>query len=111
MLYIYILYSSGYDHYYIGHTDDVIRRLNEHNHPEVNTKFTSKYLPWELRLSFAVSAKRGETIRVERFIKNQKSRLFVEKLISEKGNEDYFETFVKNVLKKKLVRAIPRTRD
>jgi len=77
-----------------------MRRLNEHNHPEVNTKFTSKYLPWEMRLSFPVSTERGEAIRIERFIKNQKSRSFLERLISEEGNKDYFNTLVKDVLKK-----------
>jgi len=110
MFYIYILYSTGYDRYYVGHTDDVMRRLYEHNHPEVNTKFTSKYLPWELKLSFSITTKRGEAIRVEKFIKNQKSRIFLEKLISEKGSEDYYAKLVNNILNE-AVRAIPRTRD
>lgn len=110
MFYIYILYSTGYDRYYVGHTDDVMRRLNEHNHPEVSTKFTSKYLPWELKLSFSVSTKRGEAIRVEKFIKNQKSKVFLQKLISEEGNENYYATLINNVLIK-VVRAIPRIRD
>ncbi|MCB8994752.1 MAG: GIY-YIG nuclease family protein [Bacteroidales bacterium] len=31
MFYIYILYSAKYDKYYVGHTDNVPRRLEEHN--------------------------------------------------------------------------------
>jgi putative endonuclease len=50
MFYIYILYSKNSDKFYVGQTDDVQRRLNEHNHPEINTKFTAKYIPWDLVL-------------------------------------------------------------
>ncbi len=111
MFYVYILYNVEYDHFYIGHTDDVDRRLDEHNHPEENTKFTSKYLPWELVLSFPVSSERGAAIRVEKFIKSQKSKIFIKTLIAEKDNEAYFTTLTNNVLQKKLVRTIPSLRD
>jgi len=48
---------------------------------------------------------------VERFIKKQKSKAFIETLIAQKDNPEYFETLVSNILSRKLVRAIPRTRD
>jgi hypothetical protein len=65
-----------------------------------------------LKLFFGVSDRRGDALIVERFLKNQKSRIFLEKLISEKNNPAYFELLKENVLKKRqLVRAIPRTRD
>jgi hypothetical protein len=35
---------------------------------------------------------------VERFIKNQKSRTFIEKLIEQKENPEYFKSFIYNVL-------------
>ena len=41
MFYIYILYSPGYDHYYIGHTDDVIRIKEQPLHPK-NTDIGTK---------------------------------------------------------------------
>jgi hypothetical protein len=65
------------------------------------TKFTSKYLPWELKLSFPVSTCRGDVIIVERYIKKRKSRLFLLRLISQKGNENFFTTLISKILKKK----------
>ena len=111
MFYIYILYSYRSDKYYIGLTSDVNRRLEEHNNPSVYSKYSAKYIPWELKVSFECSDSRGDGLIIERFIKNQKSRIFVEKLIAEKDNPAYFEDLINNILKKQLVRAIPRTRD
>jgi putative endonuclease len=109
MFYVYILHCSESDRYYVGHSSDVHRRLEEHNHPVENKKFTAKYTNWELVTFFQVSENRGDAIRVEKFIKKQKSKVFIIKLIAEKGNEIYITTLIKNVLKK--VRAIPKTRD
>ena len=111
MFYIYILYSSRSDKYYIGLTTDVNRRLEQHNNPPVNKKYTAKHLPWELKVFFQCSNSRGNGLIIERFIKNQKSRIFVEKLIAEKDNPEYFKDLINNIMKNQLVRAIPRTRD
>jgi putative endonuclease len=100
MYYIYIIYSLKSDKYYIGLTSDVHRRLSEHNDPSRVNKYTSKHLPWELRLYFEVSGIRGEAQMVERFIKNQKSRIFLEKLIEEKQNTEYFISLINNILEK-----------
>ena len=99
MFYIYILYSQKSDKYYIGLTTDVGRRLKEHNNPSENKKYTSKHLQWEMKAYFECSDSRGEGLIIERFIKNQKSRVFLEKLIAEKENREYFEDLVKNILK------------
>ena len=82
-------------------TSDVLRRFKEHNDPARINKYTLKHLPWELKLFFEVSEIRGEALIVERFLKNQKSRTFLEKLISEKDNPTYFHSLVENVLKKR----------
>jgi putative endonuclease len=100
MFYIYILYSESADRYYVGLTSDVGRRLKEHNYPEVFNKYTSKHIPWELKLFFECSDSRGEGLIVERFIKNQKSRVFLERLIFEKENPEYFTGMIENILKK-----------
>jgi putative endonuclease len=100
MFYIYILYSKKSDRYYIGLTSNVYRRLEEHNNPPENKKYTAKHLLWELKIFFECSDSRGNGLLVERFIKDQKSRVFLEKLISEKGNPDYFVNLVENILKK-----------
>jgi len=97
MFYIYILYSESADRYYVGHTNDPERRLTEHNTTE-DIKFTTKFRPWTLLLSFEVSDVRGEAIRLEKFIKKQKSRIFIRKLIESKDDPAYFRD-----LKKKAV--------
>ena len=76
------------------------RRLEEHNNPPENKKYTAKHLPWELKIFFECSDSRGNGLLVEMFIKNQKSRDFLEKLISEKDNPDYFVNLIENILKK-----------
>src|SRR5664280_1529752 len=47
VFYVYILYSPKSDRYYVGHTNDIDRRLEEHNHPREAFKYTSKHLPWK----------------------------------------------------------------
>jgi putative endonuclease len=101
MFYIYIIYSIRSDKYYIGMTSDVARRIEEHNDPSRENKFTLKHMPWELKLFFEVSETRGEALIVERFLKNQKSRAFIERLILAKDNPAYFSSLIGNILKKR----------
>ena len=97
MFYIYILYSDSADRYYIGHTSDPDRRLIEHNTVE-ETKFTTKFRPWTILLAFEVSESRGDAIKVERFIKRQKSRTFIKKLIESRDNPYFFKDFVMHMV-------------
>ena len=98
MFYIYILFSNSIDRYYIGHTSDVLRRLDEHNNPDEFSKYTAKGIPWSLVLSFKISPSRSDAIRVERFIKRQKNRSFIQRLIDQNGNIEYFTNLIKNIL-------------
>ncbi len=75
----------------------------EHNNPHIFNKYTAKHIPWELKLSFEVSESRGQALIVEKFIKKQKSRTFLEKLISEKDNPEYFISLIANILNKFFV--------
>jgi putative endonuclease len=100
MYYIYILSSKKSDKYYIGLTSDVFKRLGQHNNPSVFSKYTSKHMPWELKVFFEVSESIGEAMIVERFIKNQKSRIFLEKLIEKKEDQIFFTTLINNILKR-----------
>jgi putative endonuclease len=100
MFYIYILYSKRADKYYVGLTTNPLKRLEEHNNPFVNSKYTAKYIPWEMMMFFRCADTRGEGLLIERFIKNQKSRIFLQKLIAEKENPQYFEKLIVNILKK-----------
>ena len=81
MYYIYILYSETSDKYYIGYSNDYYARVKQHNTSERNT-YTSKHRPWKLAAVFECGKDRGIAIRIERFIKRQKSRKLIEKIIS-----------------------------
>ncbi|MCB4807434.1 GIY-YIG nuclease family protein [Tamlana sp. 62-3] len=78
--YIYIIYSEQYDKYYVGYSQNPWERLIKHNTVPFNT-FTSKYRPWCLRAVFKVGELKTEAIKLEKFIKKQKSRILLEKLI------------------------------
>jgi putative endonuclease len=78
--YIYILYSESSDIYYVGYSDDFRRRFEQHNNSEKVT-FTSKHRPWILKAVYSCGAKQAGAMKIEKFIKKQKSRRLVEKLI------------------------------
>ena len=84
MFYIYILESSADGHYYVGYTDDLSRRFEEHNSSDHPT-YTSKHRPWKLFVAYEVSPDRGVAMQAEMFIKKQKSRKFIQKIASKKN--------------------------
>ena len=83
MFFVYFLYSASSDIYYIGHTNNIDRRLAEHNHSDHNT-FTSKHRPWVLQYYFKISNSRSDAQKIENFIKKQKSRRLIVKIIDDK---------------------------
>ncbi len=83
MFWVYILYSEKFDKYYVGQSNDVDRRLLEHNEAEKNS-YTSKFRPWHLIFAIEVSEDRGKAMLLEKFIKAQKSKAFILRLISER---------------------------
>ena len=80
LYYVYILYSASSDKYYVGSTQDYQKRLLQHNSSENNT-FTSKHIPWTLVCVFRTGDTRSSAIQIERFIKRQKSKRFIESII------------------------------
>ena len=86
MFYVYILYSKIFDKYYVGHTNNPEQRLISHNTSEKNT-YTSKYRPWIMVKLIEVPAGRGEAMKVEKFIKKQKSISFIKKIIEHGWND------------------------
>jgi putative endonuclease len=80
MFYIYLIYSASSDLYYVGYSDNPLRRLDEHN-SSGHTTFSSKHRPWVMSAVFECGASRSEAMKIERFIKRQKSRDFIKKLI------------------------------
>ncbi len=78
--YLYILYSEKYDKFYIGETNEYKRRLKEHNN-SYRSNYSSKYRPWTLVALFEIE-NRSIARGVESFIKNQKSKDFIKKIVS-----------------------------
>ncbi len=77
--FVYILYSTKLERYYIGSTEDIAMRLKEHLWEHKG--FTSKAKDWELKYSERFTAK-TDAINRELLIKKWKSRKMIEKLIN-----------------------------
>ncbi len=99
--FLYIIYSESADIFYIGSSQDPWQRLVKHNTSSFNT-FTAKFRPWKLKAVFLAGKTRSEAEKMERFLKNQKSRKLIEKLIQ--------TDFVPNGKLEQLVR-VPHVRD
>ncbi len=81
----YIIYSETKNRYYIGSTSvGIDLRLERHN--QGGTRSTKSGLPWILKYAKNFDSK-TEALKWERFIKKQKSRVFIEKLINSQENE------------------------
>jgi putative endonuclease len=100
MYYIYILFSDSSKISYIGYSEDPWDRLSQHNNKEEGT-FSSKHKPWELKAVFETPSK-ADAISIERFIKKQKSKKLIAKLID--------PTFIPEGKLAQLVR-VPHLRD
>ncbi len=77
---VYILYSSKIDKYYVGYTNDIERRLSEHNRQK--GKFTDRGIPWVLVYTERCIGKKAAMVR-ENEIKGRKSRKYIEGLIEQ----------------------------
>ena len=81
MWYVYILYSKTKNKYYVGYTNNPVKRLIQHN--SGGSKSTKAHIPWTLKYQ-EVFATKGEAIRRERQIKSKKSRNYIECLLRDK---------------------------
>ncbi len=80
--FVYILYSEKCDKYYIGQTESLERRIEEHNIGKGGV-FSSTCLPWKL-VYHELFQSRSEAIKREKEIKGKKSRKYVEYLVTKK---------------------------
>ena len=87
MFYVYIIYSKTADKYYTGYSENPWERILQHNESDTD-KYTGKYSNWELVAVFKVSENKGDAMVLEKFIKKQKTRKLIEKLI----NPNYIPT-------------------
>lgn len=80
MFYVYILYSKTSDVFYVGHSENPWTRLHKHNTTERVT-YSLKHKPWKLAAVFETGKTRSEAMLIEQFLKKQKSRKLIEKLV------------------------------
>jgi putative endonuclease len=80
MYYLYFLYSADADKFYVGHSSDPWRRFFQHLNNSKD-KFTGRYNDWVLSAVFLVSSIKGDAEKVEKFIKRQKSRNLIHKML------------------------------
>ena len=76
---VYILYSEKFNKYYVGVSENPEIRLTYHNLGKKG--WTKSGIPWKLVFKKEYP-NRKTALAKERFIKRQKSRNFMEKLIS-----------------------------
>ena len=83
--YVYILQSTVDLSYYKGFTEDIAKRLEQHNNGE--SRYTSRKMPWKLVYLEELPSKREALIR-EKQIKRYNS-IYLRELISKyKQNSD-----------------------
>jgi len=76
--YTYIAYNAKHDKFYIGQTNNLCKRITEHNLGVSN--YTSKYDgKWEMLYKEEFNS-RSDAMQRERFLKKQKNKEFYRKL-------------------------------
>jgi putative endonuclease len=76
---LYIIYSEKLNRFYVGYTNNLLRRISEHN--RLKGKYTDIGIPWILVHSEEFKDKKAARDR-ELFIKSRKSKQFIINLIS-----------------------------
>jgi putative endonuclease len=76
MYYAYALRSQKNGKYYFGHTENLKRRITEHNTKNEKKRFACANGPWELIFSEEFNT-RSEAMEYEKFLKSGKGREYV----------------------------------
>jgi putative endonuclease len=81
MFYVYVLKSINYKNCYVGSTEDVGKRLIEHN--TSRCRYTKGRIPWQLiyKESFV---SRSEAMKRESFLKSGQGRKYLDKVLEGK---------------------------
>lgn len=79
MHYTYILQSiSNPSRFYVGSTNDLKRRIKEHNLGE--SIHTNKFIPWRIK-SYIAFDKKEKSLNFEKYLKSGSVREFVKKFL------------------------------
>ena len=79
MFYIFIIYSDLTDKFYLGYSANPFIRLQQHIESK-GDKYTGIASDWKLKAIFKVSSIEADAMKIEKFIKKQKSRKLIERL-------------------------------
>jgi putative endonuclease len=79
MYFVYVIQSEIDNSFYVGHTQDLAKRLEFHNDPTLNLGVTRYKMPW--RYFFVLETNTKTTaIKIEKHIKQMKSRVYITNL-------------------------------
>ncbi len=98
MYFVYIIYSEKLKRFYIGTTNDLDKRIEQHNSSFFPNSYTSKGIPWILKVHFSFD-NNSKAYFAERFIKRMKSKAFIEKTIKD---PDLFKEIIDNKVREQL---------
>ena len=88
MFTVYILYSKSKDKYYTGCTSNLEARIKNHNSEKKKFgKYSRKNGPWQLVYSESNFPDRASAVKREKEIKSWKSRIMIERLMTERPAE------------------------
>ncbi|MGQ9621622.1 MAG: GIY-YIG nuclease family protein [Bacteroidales bacterium] len=79
MFVVYILYSKSLDRFYTGSTNNLDRRVAEHNRKK--GKYTDRGIPWSVVYTEYYNSVEEAKNR-EAYIKSKKSKKFISRLIN-----------------------------
>jgi len=80
MFYIYVLKSKDYNELYIGYTNNLKKRLEEHN--QGLSKSTVRYMPWKL-IYYEACLNKNDAQRREKYLKTSQGRRLLKRRLKE----------------------------
>lgn len=78
MYFVYILKSSVSNKTYTGYTENLVKRIREHNSGQ--TTYTKRFKPWKIVYTEELRS-RLEAIQREKYLKSSAGRRFIKKEI------------------------------
>jgi putative endonuclease len=84
MYYTYLLQSQVTNKLYIGNTNDLKRRIKEHNSGE--SAYTKKFMPWEV-IYYEAHTNKQDASRREKNLKTTQGHLAIKRMLKK-----YFDT-------------------
>jgi putative endonuclease len=93
MHFVYIIYTTAFDKFYIGESIDPIEQVSQNNDGFYKGTSTTNTKDWELKLTLSVESN-GDAVKLERYIKSMKSKTFIVKPIADDAFLQEFKQIV-----------------